>query len=660
MTAPSITDDRPRVTIGTAGHIDHGKTALVRALTGVDTDRLPEERSRGITIDLGFARLETLGAVVSIVDVPGHERFIRNMVAGAAGVDGAVLVVAADDGVMPQTVEHLAILELLGIRRAAVALTKCDLVDDELAGLAELDIAELLAESGFAGAPILRTSARTGLGIDELRDAIARLALQLARAGQERAAADAEPDAESSRLAIDRVFVKPGLGTIVTGTLRSGVVTPGDAMEIQPGGREVRVRGVQVHGESVERACAGERVAMHLGGVHHTELERGHEVASPGLLEPTRVLTVSLRTLQGAHRAIRHRDRIRVHAGTQEVVAAVRLLEGLRIEPGQAGLAQLICHEPVVATGQQAFIVRSMSPVHTIGGGRVLLVSPYRPRRDDRGATASLRELAKGDADARAERVVVHAGDRGVDAMGLVREAGIGSAQARSLIDRLGRRGVVVDRPGDGARVMHVDAVEALGSRVLRALRSLHSGPPARRAVPRALLEQRLGYIEPRLLWWIVDRLASAGRVRLSSETVAFQDGMPGLTPDQELARERVESAFRQGGFTPPSAESLVAELGLDDRLVRDAVRTLGEEGVLVHVGGGIHLHAVHTAEMHKRVARAMASEGPLTVARVRDLLGTSRKFAVPLCEHLDRVGITKRRGDVRVPGPHAPGAGSP
>jgi len=638
-----------RVTLGTAGHIDHGKTALIRALTGVDTDRLPEEKSRGITIDLGFARLDTPGGRIAFVDVPGHERFIRNMVAGSAGVDAALLVVAADDGVMPQTVEHLAILDLLGVRAGLVCLTKCDLADQEMLELVESDVRELIATSFLGEAPIVRTSTHAGEGIEQLRAALESLAASVAGDGDD--ATDA-PDS-LARLPIDRVFVKEGLGTIVTGTLRAGSIAPGAELEVQPPGRAARVRGVQTHGESVARARRGERVAIQLAGIHHTEVRRGHELATPGLLEPTRVLTVRLRALASAARPIRHRARIRVHLGTQEVIAGVRLLEGNDVEPGQSALAQLVCHEPVVATGRQALIARAESPMTTIGGGRVLLVSACRPRRNDEAALAALCRLESGDPRERAEGVLSHRGERGGVEMDLAREAGLDLPAARAQIAAMRRDGAALSPPG-WDRVLHVEAAADLEGRALRALERLHAGPPRVSSVPRSRLAHRLGYLEPGLVAWILDRLADRGRVRLGPETVAAPALAPRLSPEQQRLREAIEEAMRDAAFKPPDASALADRLGIRERDVTEMIEMLVGEGVLTHAGSGIHVHAARAREMYQTVARAMAREGALTVARIRDLLGTSRRFAVPFCEHLDRVGVTKRRGDSRVPGPHA------
>ncbi|HEX8202328.1 MAG TPA: selenocysteine-specific translation elongation factor, partial [Isosphaeraceae bacterium] len=366
--------NEPRdLVVGTAGHIDHGKTALVRALTGVDTDRLPAEKQRGITIDLGFAALDLGDHRLALVDVPGHERFIRNMLAGATGLDLALLVVAADDSVMPQTREHLEILRLLGLPAGVVALTKCDLADPDWLDLVEEEVRGLVAGTFLAGSEVVRTSAATGAGIDALKRALGRLGER----------APGRPDPGPFRMAIDRAFTVAGHGTVVTGTVASGSVAVGDDLEWLPEGRAVRVRGLHRHDRPVERVGRGARAAINLGGVHHAEVRRGQELAAPGYLAATRILSAEILASADAPRPLRHRGRYRLHLGTAEVAATLSLLDGPELAPGGAMAGQLFLAEPVVAVHGQPLILREASPPATLGGGRVLQPLARRVRRRD-------------------------------------------------------------------------------------------------------------------------------------------------------------------------------------------------------------------------------------------------------------------------------------
>ncbi len=361
--------------LGTAGHIDHGKTSLVRALTGTDTDRLPEEKRRGITIELGFAELDLGDYRLGIVDVPGHERFVRQMLAGATGMDLAMLVVAADDSVKPQTREHMDVLRLLDLKAGVIALTKCDIADEEWMELVEAEIRELVAGTIFALAPIVRTSAQTGQGMDQLRQAL------LVAARQAALEVTVPHESDPFRMAIDRSFTMPGHGTVVTGSVASGCATNGQTLVIQPDGVEVRVRGLRNHGREVERVCRGQRAAINLAGVHHDNVARGNELATPGHLMPSRLLTVDLSLLNSAPRPLKHRATLRLHVGTAEVLATVALLGPAAVPPGARSFAQLYLREPVVTVWNQPFVLRAESPMATIGGGSILVANPTRIRR---------------------------------------------------------------------------------------------------------------------------------------------------------------------------------------------------------------------------------------------------------------------------------------
>ncbi len=452
--------------LGTAGHIDHGKTALVRALTGVDTDRLPAEKQRGITIDLGFASIDLGEVRMAVVDVPGHERFIRNMVAGATGLDMALLVVAADDSVMPQTREHLEILRLLGLSGGLIALTKCDLADETWLEMVADDVRALVAGSFLEGAEIVRTSATTGMGIDRLKVALKELADGLAT----------RPDAGLFRLAIDRSFTVAGHGTVVTGTVSSGSVAVGDELELMPLGKVVRVRGLQRHDHPVSSLGRGVRAAINLSGVHHSEVARGNELGSPGYLAAARVVSVELRASANAPRPIRHRARYKVHLGTTETTATIGLLDGREVEPGESAFAQLFLAGPIVAVHGEPFVLREESPPATLGGGLVLQPLSRRFRRRDTVAIDRLRRLAGSDATARVTAVLAARGAHPWTEPMLVRDTGFSVEQLREVLDNLIASGAVVELPIGPRRTVRVMAEYAaeLEGRVSRALARLH------------------------------------------------------------------------------------------------------------------------------------------------------------------------------------------
>jgi selenocysteine-specific elongation factor len=651
--------DADAVTIGTAGHIDHGKTALVRALTGVDGDRLPEERARGITIELGFAPIELPGARADagaeadgppvragMVDVPGHERFVRTMLAGAASIDVGLLVIAADDGVMPQTREHLAILDLLGVRHGVVALAKCDLAEPEWRALVAADVRETLAGTSLASAVIVPTSARRGEGLDELRRALGAAATAAA-ADRRHALAD-----EPFRLMIDRSFALTGRGTVVTGTAASGTVAVGDELLVHPGGRQVRVRELHVHGASVERAERGRRVAIALAGVHHAEVERGHELASPGAVREGAVLAVSLRMLPDAVRGLRPRERVRLHLGTAVRGARVRLLEDGGLEPGAEGLALLAVDGPVPAVHGQAFVIRAESPPATLGGGTILVPAARPIRRADAGGLAALRGLRAAGGTDRLGAALALRGERRVAPTAAWTDAGLLGAEADAATAALRERGELLAREAGEAGWVHASTRDRWIAAIETAIDRHHRASPLSAGMPREQLATAARGVPEVELTWALAAAVAGGRVReAGGGRLARADFEPDLTPRHRIIRERLLAAYRAGGFRPPdAAEAAGPEARPAD--VEAMMRLCVSEGELVHLGGGVHLDAEHERELRARVRShllAEAAEEGLTMSGLRILLDTTRKHAVPFGEYLDRVGTTRRRGDVRV-----------
>lgn len=628
--------------LGTAGHIDHGKTSLVKALTGIDCDRLPEEKARGITIDIGFATLELDGYRLGIVDVPGHERFIKNMLAGATGVDLAVLVVAADDSVMPQTREHLEILRLLGLRHGVIALTKCDLVDETTREVVELEVRDLVQGSFLEKAPLVRTSAHSGEGIAELKAAIAEACRHVEERGGR----------EWFRLAIDRSFIVQGHGTVVTGSVTSGSVKVGDELDWLPRGERVRVRSLQNHDRPVEEVHRGQRAALNLAGVHHEDVVRGQEVATPGYLVPSRVLTVRLHCLPDVKRPIKHRASVRFHVGTAEIMGTVSLLDCDVVEPGHWGLAQVFLEEPATATWGQPFVVRGPSATQTLGGGQVLQPAARKIRRRHLEMLERIERLWTGDAEQRALAVAWFGGFAGFTPADLVRGANVAPDQADELIRRLTERGDLVDIPLGQARhiLLHADMVKELDERLLQALARLHEQFPLMSSHDRQKVQSQLDYVgDDALVHAAVDRLIQRKQLVGDLRRIGRADFKPKLSGNQKKLKDKIVATYREACFQPPEPSGFANQAGGNAASLKDLFELCVAEAQLVHIVDDIYLHADVEADMRRQLTERLASGPGMTVAEIRDLLGTTRKFAVPLCEYIDRIGLTRREGDLRL-----------
>ena len=631
--------------LGTAGHIDHGKTALVKALTGIDCDRLPEEKARGITIDIGFARLDLPPFRLGIVDVPGHERFVKNMLAGATGIDLAVLVVAADDSVMPQTREHMEILGLLGLRHGVIAVTKVDLVDQTTREVVELEIRDLVKGTFLEKAPLIPTSAHTGAGLDELKAALLDAArTRNAECAQMR-------NAEWFRLAIDRSFIVQGHGTIVTGSVTSGSVAVGDDVEWLPRREKVRIRGLQNHEEPVQEVHRGQRAAINLAGVHHEEVVRGQEIAAPGYLIPSKVVTVRLHCLADRRRPLKHRLPVRFHLGTSEIMGTVSLLDCDQIEPGQWGLAQLFLDEPATATWGQPFVVREASAAQTLGGGQVLQPVAKKIRRRHLEILERVERLWSGEARERVQTVAWFGGFAGFTVADLVRGANVGPDEAAALITALQKEGELVDVFLGSSRrmLLHRDMVHELEERILATLSRMHREAPLLTTHDRQKVQSQLDYVgDEALVSAAVDRLLQRRQLVGDLRRVARADFKPKLSANLRKLKEKVVEAYRAARFQPPEPATFANAAGGNAANLNDLFEVCVAEGYLVRVAPDVYLHGDADAEMRRVVTERLHNGGGLTVAEIRDLLGTTRKYAVPLCEYLDRSGVTRREGDLR------------
>ena len=628
--------------LGTAGHIDHGKTSLVKALTGIDCDRLPEEKARGITIDIGFATLDLGEYRLGIVDVPGHERFIKNMLAGATGIDLVVLIIAADDSIMPQTREHLEILKLLGLKHGVIALTKSDLVDETTRDVVELEIRDLVHGSFLENSPIIRTSAHTGLGISELKDAIAHTCAQI----EERTGED------WFRLPIDRSFTVQGHGTIVTGSVHAGRLRVGDEVEWLPTGQIVRVRSLQNHDKPVEEVHRGMRAAINLAGVDHKDVVRGQEIATSGYLKPSRVVTVRLHCLREMKRPIKHRAPVRFHVGTSEIMGTVSLLDCDVVEPGGWGVAQLFLEEPATTTWGQPFVLRGPSATLTIGGGQVLQPIAKKIRRRHLEVLDRVEKLWTGDPKQRALHVAWFGGYTGFTQADLVRGANLTPAQALEIIQQLRDEHHLVTVTLSGGRqvILHADVVSELDERILVALGNLHEESPLMTSHDRQKVQAQLDYVgDDALIHAEVDRLIKMKKLTGDLRRIARADFKPKLSANLRKLKDKVVEAYQSAAFQPPEPGSFASQAGGNAASLKDLFDVCVAEGFFVHIDGDIFLHAEVEAKMRQRVTERLTNGPGATVAEIRDLLGTTRKYAIPLCEYLDRIGLTAREGDLRV-----------
>jgi selenocysteine-specific elongation factor len=615
--------------VGTAGHVDHGKSTLVQALTGIDPDRLREEKERGMTIDLGFAWLKLPGGEeISIVDVPGHERFIKNMLAGVGGIDLALLVVAADEGVMPQTVEHVQILDLLRVHRAVVAITKIDAVEPDWLELVQSDVEEYLAKTGLAGAPLVPVSALTGHGLPEL---VAELERRLADTPP-------KPDVGRPRVPVDRVFTVAGFGTVVTGTLIGGELAAGQEVEVVPGGLKARARGLQTHKTKVASAQPGSRVAVNLVGVSTEQVRRGQVVAAPGWLRPTQTVDVNLAVLADAPHPVLHGSVLTFHAGSAEVEARVLLLDGDALAPGGAGWAQLRLLEPVAVVKGDLFVLRT--PNATVAGGEVVDANARRHRRRDAETVVEgLRILREGSPEEAAAALLRQRGPLDLAALG--ERLGAPPARLRPVLDGMVEGGELIRL---GEHYAAPESVERLGAATRDALADYHATYPLRPGMPREELRGRVG-AHARVFPQLLARLAAEGALHDREGLVRLADHQVRLSPDHEARAQRLVTLLAAEPYTPPS----LAELPPDARLDAEAVRALADQGRIVLADDDIAFTPEAYAEMRDRVVARLRENGKVTVADVRDLFGSSRKFTLALLESLDRAHITRRVGDDRV-----------
>jgi selenocysteine-specific elongation factor len=622
---------RKHFIVGSAGHVDHGKTTLIKALTGIDTDRLPEEKARGLSIDLGFAQLALPGdLVLGIVDVPGHERFLKNMLAGVGAYDLSLLVVDAQEGVMPQTREHVEILNLLQTPRGIVALTKIDAVDADFLELVQEDLRDFLQGTFLADAPIVPVSAKTGKGLDALKLAL-----------QEQLARSPVRDRKSPfRMPVDRAFTKTGFGSVVTGSLWSGSLTKGDRVQILPGELETKVRGLQIHGVESELAVAGQRVAVNLAGIELDSLRRGQVICEPGSLQPTTRLDVRLDVLSKIPRALKHRAKIRFYCGTSEVLGQVFLLEGDQIEPGESALVQLILEEPAVVRHKDRYVLRDFTSCYTIGGGEVLNPLAERHRRRDEGTLDELRQRESGgEEDTILAGLKASSGWKAV--VPLAAQLQLPLSHVESVLGRMAESGLVINF---GKHWMLATTLADFQEQLTAILTGLQMNAPWKTGWKKEELLKLINSDIPKLAEESLQILLQRGELQLKGKLIALTGHQAKLSAAQESHLKRVCQTLRAAAFQPPTWEQIPASLNIEPSHWKVVENYMLDGQLAVRLAPGM----VFLEETLASVPQLLRPLGEFAPSAARDALVTSRKFLIPLLEFLDSRGVTVQKGDLR------------
>lgn len=637
------------IIIGTAGHIDHGKTALVKALTGVDADRLPEEKKRGITIDLGFAELDLGEVRIGFVDVPGHERFVKNMLAGAHGIDLVALVIAADEGVMPQTREHFEICRLLETKTGLVVLTKTDLVDEELLELVKLDAQELIQNSFLENAPMIAVSAKTGEGITELKTTLKNLALKIPSRKNEFVA----------RLPIDRSFTVKGFGAVATGTLMAGEIKVADEMELLPIAKKVRIRGLQTHGKSVENAHAGQRTAVNFGGVDHAEIERGQTLAPVNVLRPTQIFDAEIEVLKDARKPLKSRARVRVHVGTLEALARVQIIGQIdEIAQGEKGFAQFRLETPVVVLPNERFIVRSYSPQITIAGGKILdgLANKHR-RKDFAEMSIYLQKLSDSlkndDKQTELKLFLERVGESGSDFRDLQARTGWIDSILRNNLQEILQKKSAID--ADGIYLSRT-IFEKLATKTVQTIQTHHKAEPLSRGMLRETLREKVfAHLPLEIFKKTLQTLAERGDILAEKDIVRASSYSQNLSANDKQILERLQKIYETAKLEVPTLENALTEsiIGTKSKPAeaRKVFQLLLDSGEIVKISSDFYFSSKVINALVEKLKNhaAKTSDRLIDVPSFKDLAGISRKYAIPLLEYFDQQKITRRAGDKRL-----------
>jgi selenocysteine-specific elongation factor len=627
------------IIIGTAGHIDHGKSALVKALTGTDPDRLKEEKLRGITIDLGFAHLDLQDLQAGIVDVPGHERFVKNMLAGVGGIDMVLLVIAADESIMPQTREHFDICRLLGVQAGIIVITKIDLVESELLDLVREEIRETVQGSFLESADIIAVSSRTGEGMEALKNAIHGLALKLPQRSADRLL----------RLPVDRAFTVRGFGTVVTGTLISGEVKKEEEVELVPGGLSTRVRGIQVHGSLSEKAVAGQRTAVNLPGIELPQVQRGMVLTVPRQFHATQLLDVRLELLPSA-RPLKNLLKIRFHHGTSEVLARVALLGQDTLNPGEAGFAQLRLDSPAFCLIGDAFIIRQFSPTVTIGGGRILNPDPAKHKSTDREVLAALKKLHAGVLREKIPVLLGSAGARAMDIAALNSLIGMPEKKLRELASDLAAAGNIVMVPAPSPIMLLPSILRQLEDETVTLVKKFHKENELQKGISREEVRKRLFDDLPlEVFRFCLEALVEKRKISLQEEIISAFGRQVQLSAEGIRIRENIEALFRQAGYQPPALSDVAGSVSGNPEEVRRICFWMVKERILVKIAEDFAYHRSTLEEMKSKIRANFSAGSRFGVAEFKTLFDLTRKHAIPLLEYLDRERFTRREGNDRI-----------
>jgi len=629
-----------QIILGTAGHIDHGKTSLIKAISGTDTDRLKEEKERGITIELGFASLDLPGGQqLGIVDVPGHEKFVKNMVAGATGIDIVVMVIAADEGVMPQTREHMEICTLLGIQHGLIVMTKTDMVDEEWLELAREDIRDFSQGTFLEEAPIMPVSSVTGDGIPGLISAINEIAGSIPQ----------RPPSSLFRLPIDRVFTMKGFGTVITGTLVSGKINVGETIMVYPTGITSKVRGIQVHNLSAETAEAGQRTAINFQGLDKTAVKRGEVLSTPDALIASYMVDISFHYLASSKKPLKNRTLVRFHTGTSEVMGYLILLEQEELPPGQTVVAQLRLDSPVAIVKDDRFVIRSYSPVRTIGGGQVLNPIPQKHKRLKQDVIDGLQHLTDEDPEAIISQQIQQAGYGGVSFSHLKIMTNLTDKQLDTAVQHLLSKKTITQTDKQNRIFLHQVTFDKLIQKTTEHLAKYHADNPLKAGMPKEELKSKFPQLtDPKVFNLVLNQMIKSDQIAQEENTVRLSDHRVSLGADQADIRKKIQGIYKSGGLQPPYFREVPKLLGVDPNHTKDVMLLLVEEGQIVKTKDDLYFHIDAITELKNKLVDFLKSNQEITTPQFKEMTGASRKYVIPLIEYFDASKVTLRVGDSR------------
>ena len=634
------------IILGTAGHVDHGKTSLIRALTGIETDRLKEEKERGITIELGFAYLDLpCGHRLGIVDVPGHEKFIRNMVAGAAGMDLVAFVIAADEGIMPQTVEHFEICQLLGVRDGLIVLTKRDMVEQEWLDMVTEEVRDFFTGSFLENAPIVPVNSVNGDGIDEIVHLL----------DAKVAAINFQEEFGPFRMAVDRVFSMKGFGTVITGTSLSGRIETGSELTFYPGGLTAKIRGIQVHGQDVGLVEAGHRTAINLQGIEKEQINRGDMAATPGSLLASTLLDAEFHCLRSARNELKNRTQVRVHLGTREIVGRILLLESDTLTPGETTRIQLILQEPAAVWPGDHYVIRSYSPITTIGGGTILNNGPKKRKRTlerDREANrAHFAALAAADSEQKLLMLVEECGSKGITADQLAARTGVFSKKLKKQLQHPVSTGALVVVDSESQRMLAASVAMGIQRQITDLLANFHRTNPLKTGLPKEELRSQLRpAVDQRILQALLAGLVRKGVIEQAGAEIKVSGHTVTLQVNEQEMEEKISELYRLAGLTPPNLKEVLAAFSeFPEKQIRQVIDMLLTKGTLIKINESLSFHTSAIQALQEEVVTFIRREGEIDAQRFKDLTGLTRKFSIPLLEYFDKIKLTIRIEDKRV-----------